>query len=141
VLTKIFRQKIAALREAIGELAKGKTESGFDKLDRHGAIVEIEERGRRMEAICAAHLEAIKNEKTSLIVAPTHGECRKIATAVREAFKKEGALSEIEHTITRLKRLNLTLAQRQDAVSYEPGNVIEFHRRVAGGFKSGELGR
>ena len=43
VLTKIFRQKIAALREAVGELAKGKTESGFDKLDAVGAIQEIED--------------------------------------------------------------------------------------------------
>src|SRR5262249_18036775 len=43
VLTKIFRQKIAALREAIGDLAKGKTLQGFDKLDQYGAVIEIED--------------------------------------------------------------------------------------------------
>jgi hypothetical protein len=138
VLTKIFRQKIAPLREAIGDLAKGKTESGFDKLDAAGAIVEIEDQARRLEAICRKHLEAAKNKKTSLIVAPTHGECRQIATAVRQALKAEGVISAAEQTVTRLERLNLTTAQRQDAVNYEPGNVIEFHARTAGGFKSGE---
>jgi conjugative relaxase-like TrwC/TraI family protein len=138
VLTKIFRQKIAALRDAIGELAKGKTESGFDKLDKYGAIHEIEGQAKRLEAICGKYLEAIRKKKTSLIVAPTHGECRQIATAVRQALKAEGVISEAEQTVTRLERLNLTAAQRQDAVNYEPGNVIEFHQRAAGGFKSGE---
>jgi hypothetical protein len=57
---------------------------------------------------------------------------------VREALKKEGVLSQLETTVTRLERLNLTAAERQDAVNYEPGNVIEFHQRAAGGFKSGE---
>jgi hypothetical protein len=138
VLTKIFRQKIAALREAVGELAKGKTESGFDKLDQCGAIVEIEDQAARLDAICAKYLEATKNKKSCLIVAPTHVECRQIASAVRQALKKEGALSASEHGITRLEKLNLTAAQRQDAVNYETGYVIEFHRRAAGGFKSGE---
>ena len=138
VLTKIFRQKVAALREAIGELAKGKTLEGFDKLDRYGAIIEIENQAARLDAICQKHLEAARNKKSSLIVAPTHAECRQIATAVRQALKKEGILSEAEQAVTRLERLNLTAAQRQDAVNYEPGNVIEFHQRAVGGFKSGE---
>jgi ATP-dependent exoDNAse (exonuclease V) alpha subunit len=138
VLSKIFRQKVAALREAIGELAKGKTESGFDRLDKYGAIVEIEDQVKRLEAICQKYLEATKNKKSSLIVAPTHGECRQIATAVRKALKTAGVISEAEQTVARLERLNLTAAQRQDAVNYEPGNIIEFHQRAAGGFKSGE---
>jgi len=39
---------------------------------------------------------------------------------------------------TRLEKLNLTKAQREDAINYLPGHVVEFHRRAAGGFKSGE---
>ena len=60
---------------------------------------------------------------------------------MRQVLKKEGVLSFTEQTVTRLERLNLTAAQRQGAVNYEPGNVIEFHRRAAGGFKSGEQWR
>ncbi|MBV8216443.1 MAG: AAA family ATPase [Verrucomicrobia bacterium] len=36
-LTRIFRQQVPALRAAIEELSQGKTEEGFDKLDRFGA--------------------------------------------------------------------------------------------------------
>jgi hypothetical protein len=53
-------------------------------------------------------------------------------------MKAEGLLSEEERTFLRLEKLNLTASQRQDAINYEPGDVIEFHRRAAGGFKSGE---
>jgi hypothetical protein len=53
-------------------------------------------------------------------------------------MKAEGLLSEEERTFLRLEKLNLTASQRQDAINYEPGHVIEFHRRAAGGFKSGE---
>src|SRR5271165_7563865 len=38
-------------------------------------------------------------------------------------------LSGPEQTVPRLNRLNLTEAQRGDAVSYEPGYVVEFHQR------------
>ena len=141
LLTKIFRQKIAVLREAIGELAKGRTLEGFDKLDQYGAIIEIEDPATRMEAICRKYIEATKNKKSSMIVAPTHGECRQIATSVRQVLKAEGVIGACEQTVTRLERLNLTAAQRQDAVNYESGSVIEFHQRAAGGFKSGEQWR
>jgi hypothetical protein len=40
--------------------------------------------------------------------------------------------------MTRLEKLNLTTSQRQDSINYEIGNVVEFHRRAAGGFKSGD---
>jgi hypothetical protein len=138
VLTKIFRQKVAALREAIGELAKRKTVEGFDKLDQYGAIIEIEDQAARLEAICQTYLEAAKSKKSSLIVAPIHSECRQIATSVRLALKAEGVIAAAEQTVTRLERLNLTAAQREDVVNYLPGYVIEFHARAAGGFKSGE---
>ena len=137
-LTKIFRQKIPALRDAIQELARGNTEEGFDKLDAFGVIQEVEDQALRLAAIAGLHMQAVKENKSSLIVAPTHGECRQIAKAVRQAMRNEGLLSSEEQTSMRLEKLNLTASQRQDAINYEPGNVIEFHRRAAGGFKSGE---
>jgi conjugative relaxase-like TrwC/TraI family protein len=137
-LTKIFRQRIPALRDAIQELSRGETEKGFDKLDEFGVIQEVEEEAGRLAAIAKKHIQAVKEKRSSLIVVPTHGECRLIAKAVRQALKGEGLLSEAEQTFCRLEKLNLTASQRHDAINYEPGNVVEFHRRVAGGFKSGE---
>src|SRR6516225_1754545 len=50
----------------------------------------------------------------------------------------KGLIAEAEQSFTGLEKLNLTKAQREDAINYLPGHVIEFHRRAAGGFKSGE---
>ncbi|HTD15910.1 MAG TPA: AAA family ATPase [Chthoniobacterales bacterium] len=137
-LTKIFRQKVPALRDAIQELARGNTEKGFDKLDEFGAIEEVEDQAKRLEAIAQRYVAAIKEKKSSLVVAPTHGECRQIAKAVRQVMREQGLLASAEQTFSRLEKLNLTVSQRRDSINYEAGNVIEFHRRAAGGFKSGE---
>jgi len=137
-LTKIFRQQIAALREAVYDLSAGKTESGFSKLDAFGAIHEIEENAQRLEAIANQHIAAIREGKSSLIVVPTHTECRAIAEVVRGRQKKEGFLSGEEHATKRLEKVNLTESQRRDAINYNRGHVVEFHRRAKGGFKSGE---
>jgi ATP-dependent exoDNAse (exonuclease V) alpha subunit len=126
------------LRAAIEDLSQGKTEEGFDKLDKFGVIREIEKTDERIKAICDLHLGALRENQSSLIVAPTHGEGRRIAAAEREELRAQGLIEEAEHIFTRLEKLNLTKAQREDAINYLPGHVIEFHRRAAGGFKSGE---
>src|SRR5271166_14076 len=137
-LTKIFRQQVPALRAAIEDLSQGKTEGGFDKLDQLGVIHEVEKADERLKAICDLHIGAIREKQSALIVAPTHGEGRRITAAVRKELRSEGLIEEAEHIFTRLQKVNLTKAQRQDAINYLPGHVVEFHRRAAGGFKSGE---
>ena len=42
---------------------------------------------------------ALKAQRSSLIIAPTHGECRAIAGAVRKAMKQEGLCSFIESCV------------------------------------------
>ena len=146
-LTKIYRQQIPGLREAIEDLSKGRAGDGFDKLDKFGVIQEIADDDARLAAIAEKQIEALKARRSSLIIAPTHGECRAIAGAVRKAMKEKGLLSDSEHSVTRLERLNLTDSQQRDAVTYELGQIVEFHRIAKGAvhrgvqekrFKSGE---
>src|SRR5271166_5757277 len=146
-LTKIYRQKVPGLREAIEDLSRGRTGEGFDKLDKFGVIHEIADDAGRLKAIAEMQIEAIEAQRSSLIIAPTHGECRAIAGAVRQVMKDKSLLSGAEHSVTRLERLNLTESQQRDAVTYEPGQVVEFHKIAKGGvwrgvrekrFKSGE---
>jgi plastocyanin len=144
VLTKIYRQGIPELREAIGDLSKGRTGEGLDKF---GVIQEIADDAGRLAAIAETQIEALKAQRSSLIIAPTHGECRAVAGAVRKAMKEKGLLSDSEHSVTRLQRLDLTDSQQRDAVTYEPGQIVEVHRMAKGvvrsrvqekHFKSGE---
>jgi hypothetical protein len=102
-ITKIFRQQIAPLRDAVRDLSQGKIEEGLDKLEKFGAICQVEDKTERLAKIAELHLAALKERKSSLIVAPTHGECRTICGAVREAMKGEGMLSGPEQTVPRLK--------------------------------------
>ena len=50
-------------------------------------------------------------------------------------------LSNSEHSVTRLQRLNLTDAQLRDAVTYEPGQIVEFHRMARGVVRSDQTRR
>jgi ATP-dependent exoDNAse (exonuclease V) alpha subunit len=140
VLTKIYRQRIPELREAIEDLSKGtvqKTAEGFDKLDKFGVIHEFDDDQVRLRTIADKQIEAWEAKRSSLVIAPTHTECRAVADVVREAMRKRGLLSGDEHKVTRLSRLNLTDAQQRDAISYEPGQVIEFHRMAKGCLRAG----
>jgi hypothetical protein len=66
------------------------------------------------------------------VLGPLH-----IASAVRQAMKAKGLLSRTEHTVTRLDRLNLTDSQQRDPVTYEPGQIVEFHRIAKGAIRRG----
>jgi hypothetical protein len=136
-LTKIHCQRIPELRAAIEDLSKDRTGEGFDKLDKVGAIQEIPDDAGRLAAIAEKQIEALKAQRSSLIIASTHGECRAIAVAVRKAMKEKGLLSDSEHSVTRLQRLNLTDSQQRDAVTYEPGQIVEFHRMAKGAVRRG----
>jgi hypothetical protein len=43
-------------------------------------------------------------------------------------MKDKGLLSDSEHPVTPLQRLNLTDSQQHAAITYEPGQIVEFHR-------------
>jgi ATP-dependent exoDNAse (exonuclease V) alpha subunit len=103
VLTKIHRQRIPELRAAIEDLSKGRTAEGFDKLDKFGAIQEIPDDAGRLAAIAEKQIEALAAQRSSLIIAPTHGECRAIAGAVRKAMKDKSLLLNSEHSVARLQ--------------------------------------
>jgi conjugative relaxase-like TrwC/TraI family protein len=137
VLTKIYRQRIPELCQAIEDLSEGRTQEGFDKLDKFGAIQEIPDDADRLAAIAERQIEALQAQTSSLVIAPTHGECRAIAGAVRKAMKERGLLLGSEHSVTRLQRLNLTDAQLRDAVTYESGQIVEFHTMARGAVRGG----
>ena len=132
-LTRIFRQQIAALREAVSDLARGQTERGFDRLEAFGSSVEIEEDAARLKAIADQHLSALAAGRTSMIVSPTHAEARVVAEAVRRQLRSAGLIGTKEQAFERLENLNWTEAQKKDAVNYTPGQIVEFHRITKAG--------
>ena len=68
----------------------------------------------------------------------THARRMQGDCSAGQAQKTACLVSPEEHQVVCLERLNLTESQRRDAINYRAGQVVEFHRRARGGFKSGE---
>ena len=137
-LGKIRRQKVPELLEAVKDLSEGRTLAGYDKLDAVGVVQEVGDTDERLEKIADLYMDGVKEERVSLVVAPTHEECREVAGVVRERLKEEGIVESEGVSVVRLQGLNWTESQRRDAVNYRKGDVVEWHRRGSGGFKSGQ---
>lgn len=120
-LTRILRQRIPALREAIQDLSQRKIESGFDKIEAAGVVHEVEDSDERLAAIAEQHLGAVRDGASSLIVAPTHAECRAIAERVRAQLKAIGIVGLEDNQVRRLAGLNLSASQRWDPINYRAG--------------------
>jgi conjugative relaxase-like TrwC/TraI family protein len=169
-LTEIRRQTNDDYRKAVGLISEGDTpakdgrtklEHGMEMLDGMGAIIEApgENRYRMIAEDYADVISQRKwnptakawENKTSLVVAPTHAEIRRVTKAVREVLKEKGDLKGKEREFTVLRPRNFTEAERTDAANYAVGDIVQFHkgagavrkrmdgtRQTVGGFKRGE---
>jgi conjugative relaxase-like TrwC/TraI family protein len=134
-VTQIVRQQ-GAYRKAAKALSDGDTALGFAELDRLGWIREIPHAGRNWvlaQAYLSAILERKKNgeQKTALVVSPTHAEGSRITRFIRDALKADGKLGE-ERTLPVWLPAHLTDAQKTDATNYESGDLLQFHQNAPG---------
>ncbi len=90
-----------------------------------------------LHRISAAYLAAVaerkKNgqDKTALVVSPTHAEADRITQAIRAGLKAQGKLGP-ERTVSGWVSSHLTDAQKADATEYEPGDLLQFHQNAPG---------
>jgi conjugative relaxase-like TrwC/TraI family protein len=135
-------------REAVKSLAEGNYNQGFEQLDGMNSIIEIEDQDKRHEQIAKDYLDCIqappikeRNGKTSprtaIVVSPTHAEGKAITMAIREQLKEEGLVDQEERTFHILRKLSFTETEKQDALNYQEGMSIQFHKNYEG-FKAGQ---
>src|SRR5262249_32104805 len=136
-VTKIQRQEVAAFREIVKDISEQKIDLAFDKLERAGLVIEINDDGQRHLSLAKEYLQAIDEGKTALAVSPTHVEGRQLTQVSREEMRIDGFLAKEGRIITRLESMNLTEAERGIAHNYQRGLVVQFHRQ-AGDFHRGE---
>ena len=139
MVNTIVRQKgNEEYRSAIQALATGDNLKGFQKLDKMGAVIEIEDAAERQEAIAAAYVKSIEEKRSALIVSPSHAEGDTLTQAVRDKLKKTGKLTGEERVFETQKPVSFTEAQKQDAAQYQQGMLVRFHQNVQGGFQAGQ---
>jgi len=140
-LLQTQRQKVRALKAAIEDLKAGRLQAGWGKLEHYGVIKEVTDGVELRKRAVVQHLGAFRAGKTSLMISPRHEEARKVAAIVRQQLKAENVIGAEDYTVTVLRRMDLAPEACRDLLHYEPGRVIGFHTRTAGGFKPGESGR
>jgi hypothetical protein len=138
-LAKIYRQKDAPeLLEIIEDYHGGRYEAALGKIDELGIVRERDTRSDVLKELVADSIEEFKAGRKLIIIAPIHRDGKEFAEALRASMKGEGMLGQQDHEIARLERCDLSESQKADAIHYEIGQLVEFHQRVQGGFKSGE---
>ena len=131
-LVDIRRQKALDYRKAVQALSESKPTEGFDLLETMGAIREVEDSNQRCEQLAASFLAKSEAGQTALVVAPTHAEGRAVTEKVRSLLREKGLIGPADELVSRLHNLGWTEPQRQDAVNYHPGQVVEFHQNAKG---------
>ncbi|GAB3967729.1 hypothetical protein GCM10028806_10550 [Spirosoma terrae] len=142
-VNEVVRQQNAkAYKTAMEHISKGAFEKGYEQLDKAGSIREIQDKDQRVKEIALEYLQGIserkgKGFKEVLVVAPTHKEGEMVTDQIRETLRGAGRIGKEDQQLTRLKNLNLTEAERQDAIHYQAGQIVEFNQNIKG-FKAGE---
>jgi ATP-dependent exoDNAse (exonuclease V) alpha subunit len=133
-LTAIRRQHKVAYRKAVELAAQKRTVEAFAQLERMGAVTEVLADGHHdlHDSAAKSYLQAMTENKSALLVAPTWNEIEAVTEKVRTALKTSGRLGGEEKEFQVFDSLSWTEAQKRDARQYRPGMAIRFHRRGHG---------
>jgi conjugative relaxase-like TrwC/TraI family protein len=130
-LTRIRRQRKVEYRRAVELAAQKNTNEAFVQLERMGAVAEFS--GDQLHGEAArSYVEALKQNQSVLLVAPTWNEIEAVTEKVRAALKTSGRLAGDEKEFQVFDSLSWTEAQKRDSRQYRPGLAIRFHRQKTG---------
>ena len=132
---EIQRQK-GEYKAAVKALSEGRVGEGFGALDRFGWICQVED-AERYKQLAADYVAAVGEGKTALVISPTHLEGNRITGEIRRSLRERGLIGTDHREFVTLENAHLTEAEKTDAVSYLPGDVIQFHQN-AKGYQKGE---
>lgn len=129
-IKEIQRQK-GSYKQVVDALAEGRTEDGFDQLDKLGWIKEINS-DERYKVLASEYVAAVNGGKSALVVSPTHLEGEAITDEIRSELRRSGKLGKQQRQFRILQNADLTVAQRRDAVNYSPGDILVYHQNAKG---------
>ncbi|MEL7121664.1 MAG: MobF family relaxase [Bacteroidota bacterium] len=149
---EVVRQKEKTVyRQAVKDLSDGQLEEAYQKLDKMGSIVEIEDKDQRHEQIANDYYDSITapgvrekdstyRNRTALVVSPTHAEGQAITGAIRDKLKEKGIVGQKEQSFPVYRSLSFTSAEKQDRVNYYEGMIVQFYQN-SGVHKAGTSGQ
>jgi conjugative relaxase-like TrwC/TraI family protein len=139
-LDEIIRQKDPALKEAVGQLARGEVQEAIANLNSQGRVHEIGDRSERIGEIAR---EYVRSPERTLVVSPDNESRRELNSQIHRAMQAEGKVSNDEQRVHVLyARQDVTGADRQHAQNYERGDVLRYSKGSKPlGIEAGEYAR
>jgi conjugative relaxase-like TrwC/TraI family protein len=139
-LDEIIRQKDPALKEAVGQLARGEVQEAIANLNSQGRVHEI---GSRDERIGEIAREYVRSPERTLVVSPDNESRRELNGQIHRAMQADGKVGNDEQRVHVLyARQDVTGADRQHAQNYERGDVLRYSKGSKPlGLEAGEYAR
>lgn len=128
-VTQIRRQESELYRKAIEALSTGDIRTGFRRLEKLGAFLEIDDATDRYRQLAADYLTLLKEGHPPLVVSPTHAEGRAVTDAVRHAKREAGMLGK-EREFLQLHNLQWEDADKRLPENYSRGLAVQFHQNA-----------
>jgi conjugative relaxase-like TrwC/TraI family protein len=137
-LKHIQRQK-GDYAKAVAAIRDGDLKAGDAVLRKLGWVVEGRGHDRLVEEYGRAIEETKPNgeKKTVLVIDPTHQDGDALSEKLRELRKGRGLIDRDERQFPRLVAVDMTGAQKGDALNYAGDEVIQFFRN-SGPFRAGQ---
>jgi conjugative relaxase-like TrwC/TraI family protein len=141
-LNQVHRQAATpAYKAAAEDLAAGRLSPGLCKLDRMGAIVEIESPSVRRQQMVEewhrasletksvrTHVGTSERAKTALMVAPTWAEIDQLNLVARHRLRADEKLTGLDQEFVSLRAKDWTRAQSKDVRNYRSGDILVAHK-------------
>ena len=139
-LDEIVRQRDAALKQVVEQLAKGQVGEAVQGLERQGRVHEVASQAERITAIAK---EYARQPENTLVVSPDNRSRAEINQAIRTELQGTGIVGREEHrTSVLVPRQDLTGADRTWAERYNFNEVLLYSRNSKEtGLKKGEYAR
>ena len=139
-LDEIIRQKDPALKEAVGQLARGEVREAIGNLNSQGRVHEIGDRQERINEIAR---EYVRSPEKTLVISPDNESRRELNNHIHRAMQETGQVKGDEQRVHVLyARQDVTGADRQHAQNYERGDVLRYSKGSKPlGIEAGEYAR
>ena len=108
---------------------RGDVDAAFEQLFQRGWVHEMPFESRYAEIAARFANIRLRNESAQVICS-THRETIVVSSAVRDALKAAGVISNEEYEIESFQPLHLTEAHRRQVRKYSPGDVIVFRKKT-----------
>jgi len=122
---------VTEYRKAVKDASEGNITFSFDRLEQAGAIIEAIDEDPAV-LLAKNYADRIEGNQSAVAVSQTWDELLRVNEAIRSELRLRKLIDSHDHSVTTLKPVDLTDAQKQDERYHADDTVIVFNRKHQG---------